>query len=167
MPDLSIARRWKLPINKVESAIAQCSTFAKNSDGQNAVDQADIAKMLLAQAIEDHSELSSIRSTLRDIQLELAEVTRVAELASDDPYWWTKNHHPALVPNPGFLDISKSYWQVGRQYRQHCIDYLSGKQKGLWKALNETRLSCLGMREKVLTHLRETLKPLSLPQPEK
>ena len=166
-PDITIARRWGLALEKVDEAISGCRTSVDIGSAEQALTEATRARTLLFDAIDGDSELAAVRRALRDVQLELAEVSRITEFRSLNPQWWTDYHHPALVPNPGFLEQSKRYWQVGRSYRECCAMYLKGEREGLWTKLNETRLECLAMREDVLTFLRETLTPGQEPPPEK
>ena len=158
MPDITIARRWGLALETVDEAIAGCGTSVDSGAPKRALTEAARARTLLFDAIDGHSELAAVRRALRDVRLELAEVSRITEFRSLNPQWWTKYHHPALVPNPGFLDLSKRYWQVGRSYRGLCTKYQEGEREGLWEGVNKTRMACLAMREDVLTFLREKLK---------
>ena len=64
-----------------------------------------------------------------------------------------------MVPNPGFLELSRRYWQVGRSYRDLYPKYLAGDKEGLWEKANKARVECLDMRIDVLAFLREKLKP--------
>ena len=115
-PDITIARRWGLALEKVEEAIANCRTSVDVGAAEQALTEAASARTLLFDAIDGDSEFAAVRRALRDMQLELAEVSRITEFRSLNPQWWTNYHHPALVPNPGFLDLSKRYWTVGRKH---------------------------------------------------
>jgi len=162
-PDITIARRWGLDLDHVDEAIETCKAAAGAGDVEEALAKAARAKALLAQRIENDSQLAAVRRALRDIQLELAEVSRITEHRSLKPTWWTGRGHPMMVPNPGFLELSKRYFEVGRSYRDLYTAYLKGEREGLWTKLNKTRLDCLAMREDVLTFLREKLKPENEP----
>jgi len=163
-PDITIARRWGLDLDHVDEAIETCKAAAGANDDEEALAKAARAKALLAQRIENDSQLAAVRRSLRDIQLELAEVSRITEHRSLKPNWWTGRAHPMMIPNPGFLPLSKRYFEVGRSYRDLYTAYLKGESDGLWTKLNRTRLDCLAMREDVLTFLRENLKPASEPE---
>jgi len=158
-PDLTIARRWTLPLDDVDEAIARCKTAVEIGAADEALTEAHIARARLFGEIDNHSELAAVRRALRDIRIELAEVSRATEYYSLKPNWWTGRGHPMLIPNPGFLDLSKRYFEVGRSYRDLYTKYLKGDRRGLWTKLNKTRLDCLAMREDVLAFLREKLKP--------
>lgn len=162
-PDLTIARRWKVPLNNVDVAIQHCRMAVKSGDGWKALAAAQQARDLLARCMENASELNATQHALSDIRVELAEVSFITEYPSKKPRWWTGRDHPMLIPNPGFLDLSKRYWNVGRAYRDLYVEYLRGETEGLWQALNQTRLDCLKMREDVLAMLRERLKPAEQP----
>jgi hypothetical protein len=159
MPDLTIARRWKLPLSAVDRAMDTCRTLANAGDGPEALAAASTAKDLLERAMSDHSELNSARRALADIQIELAEIGPLAEYPSKDPTWWTGRNHPLLAPNPGFLDLAKRYWEVGRAYRGLYASYMQGNTNALWGSINTTRQDCLKVREDLLAMLRQKLQP--------
>ena len=117
------------------------------------------AKGLLAQLMRNDSEFNGITRGLSDLSVELTELSVIAEVPSQTPRWWTGRDHPMLVPNPGFLDQSKRYWQAGRQYRNLRERYLTGKKENLWADLDKTRGECLAVREALLTTLGRKLQP--------
>jgi hypothetical protein len=158
-PDLSIARRWGLDLNDVDRAIESCHASARADAPEQALTEARLARALLFGKIRSDSELNSIRRALSDMQKELAETSSIAEYFSLKPKWWTGGEHRTMVPNPGFLELSRRYWQVGRSYRDLYPKYLAGDKEGLWEKANKARVECLDMRIDVLAFLREKLKP--------
>jgi hypothetical protein len=100
-----------------------------------------------------------MRRAFEDICLELAELSRITECASQVPKWWTGRDHPMLVLNPGFVQLSKRYWEVGRQFRDAYAAFLLGKQEGLAERVAKVRRECLQVREDVLAMLRARLEP--------
>ncbi len=159
--DISIARRWGVKLSAVDAAIAECREAARKGETAKATAAAREAKALLEKATSDNSEFNSTRRALADISKELTEVETVAEYPTQDPKWWTGRMHPMLVPNPGFVGISKQYWETGRAYAKLKTRYIKGEKDGLWIDLNKTRLDCLKMREDILTLQRDKLKPVS------
>lgn len=158
-PDLTLARRWKLSVKPVEERIVECRRAAERGDAPMAMQRARQAKGLLAHLMRNDSEFNGITRGLSDLSLELTELSVIAEVPSQTPRWWTGRDHPMLVPNPGFLDQSKHYWQVGRQYRNLRERYLKGKKENLWADLDKTRGECLAVREALLTTLGRKLQP--------
>ncbi|MFH0965987.1 MAG: hypothetical protein V2A58_18460 [Planctomycetota bacterium] len=162
-PDLTIARRWKLPLDEVEAAIGLARRLADAGDAQGAVDESDHANRLLVKVLEDDSELDAATRAFENMRADLAELSRIAEYESETPKWWTGGNHPMLVPNPGFLDLSKRYFEVGRAYRDLYSAYLAGDREPLRKKLQATRMDCMRLREDLLGFLREKLKPSEEP----
>jgi hypothetical protein len=158
-PDITIAQRWGLDLSEVDQAIDSCKKAAKTNFGEQALSQAHLAKAMLFDKIENNSELNAIRRTFADMQKELAEASSITEYFSRNPKWWTGGDHQTFIPNPGFLDLSERYWNVGRSYRDCYKEYLKGNKEGLWEKVNKARNECLGMRVEVLAFQREKLKP--------
>ncbi len=161
MADISIARRWGTDLAKVDFYTELCRTSAKKGEGIKAAAAARQAKEMLDKVIADNSEFNATRRALADISKELTEVETIAEYPTQNPSWWTGRKHPMLVPNPGFVAVSKQYWETGRAYSKLKTRYIKGEKDNLWKDLNKTRLDCLKMREDILTLQREKLKPAS------
>jgi hypothetical protein len=158
-PDLTIAGRWGLDMNDVDRAIASCKAAIQAKNFEQALSDARLAKSLLSARIQNNSELNSVQKALCDIQKELAETSGIAEYFSREPKWWTGGNHATMIPNPGFPELSKRYWQVGRNYRDCYARYLAGDKNGLWQKINAVRYDCLAMRVDVLACQREKLKP--------
>jgi hypothetical protein len=160
MPDLAIARRWGLDVSEVDEYMASCRKSAASGEAGEAIANAHLAERVLRKLIRDSSELSMTRRALEDMQMELNEVWRVCEHFDDrTPRWWTGRDHPMFIPNAGHLELSKRYFEVGRSFRDVFTRYLHGRKDGLWDAINNTRVTCLEMREDVLAMLREKLEP--------
>jgi hypothetical protein len=158
-PDLSIARRWQVDLGETDAAIARCRRAAEAGDGEKALALSQQVAALLDRAMDSHSRLNAARHALADMRVELAEVATITEYPSRKPRWWTGRDHPMSVPNPGFLDLSKRYWEVGRAYRDLYSRYLKGESEGFAEHLSKARLDCLKMREDVLAMLRKKLEP--------
>ena len=148
----------------VERAVAACLLAAEKGDEVAAAASAAEAARLLREAMERDSEMNVTRHMLEEVSRELDEVVRVTEFASEKPRWWTGRDHPMMVPNPSYLDLSKRYWTIGRGYRDLYTRYLKGEKEGLGKEVFKLRTDCLGMRDAVLTMLREKLRPDKEPE---
>ncbi|MFH0965907.1 MAG: hypothetical protein V2A58_18060 [Planctomycetota bacterium] len=163
-PDLTIATRWGVDVAAVHASIDAMKIAAQAQAAEESCEAAARAKTLLAEAMEKDSELNGCARALADVRVELAEVSRIMEHYSLKPRWWTGRDHPMLVPNPGFLDLSRRYFEVGRGYRDAFAAYLKGQRDGLWEKVHRTRMDCLSMREAALTFLREKLAPAQEPE---
>jgi len=159
MPDLAVARRWGLDLDEVDRRIDDCKVSADAGAADQALAEAYVARTLLFERIGNHSELAAVRRALRDIQTELTEVLRVAEIYSLKPQWWTGRSHPMCIPNPTLLEEAKRYFEVGRRFRDCYTKYVKGEREGLWTDVRTTRLDCLKVREDILTFLRKRIEP--------
>lgn len=165
MPDLAIARRWGVNLEDVDANIDASKRSAEAGHPGQALTEARIARSGLLERIGEHSELAAVRRALRDIQTELTEVLRIAEVYSLEPRWWTKSDHPMCIPNPTLLEEAKRYFEVGRRFRDCYTKYVKGEREGLWTDVRRTRLDCLTVREDILGFLRKKLEPAEEPAP--
>jgi hypothetical protein len=166
-PDLTLARRWNVPLERVAAGVAAVKAAVQAGDGPRALDAAALAQRRVREALANDSEVNAVRHALADMENELTEVGRVAEFPSEKPRWWTGRDHPMMVPNPGFLEESKRYWAAGRTYAELRRRYLSGDRQGLWPEVQKASIECLQMREAVLRVLRQKLEPAAEPAPAK
>ena len=165
-PDLTLAANWGLPVQDVEDALAACRKAAERGDAPEAETRADLARSRLRRQMADNSEFNVTRCMLAEIARELDEVVRIAEMDTLEPEWWTGRKHPMMVPNPGFLELSKHYWNVGRRYRDLYTRFLRGEKDGLSGDVFRLRSDCLQSRDALLAMLRSRLKPQAAPPAE-
>lgn len=166
-PDLTVARRWGLPLAAVDAAVAACRAAADRAAADDAAALAVEARRALEQALAQDSEFHVCRRLLEEVACELDEVVRIAEMDTQEPEWWTGRNHPMMVPNPNYLALSEPYWLVGRRFRDLTTRFLHGDRPGLTADVLALRRDCLAMRDGLLAMLRTRLKtPAAAPAAE-
>jgi len=158
-PDLTVARRWKLDTAEVERHIAACRKAAEGGDAQAAERSACDARKGLKRLIASDSLLRMTRSALKDMAVELTELSRIGEIREKAPKWWTGGSHPMLVPNRTFGETAVRYWRLGRRFDDLMRRYRAGEKKYLWRDLNSARVELLEVRDELLRRLAQKLRP--------